>query len=169
MSVQGGVPHPRSRWGGGTPSQVQVGGGYPVSGPGGVPHLRSGGGTQSQVWGGIPSQVRGGTHSTPPRPRNSKHLLWLRGGRYASCVHAGGLSCSNIHLFSLQKEYSRLHPRGELPVKANDAMFSINAVSMNIIVIIQCLVFERGDQKVTSSYPSLRPTYILMSHGYIRP
>ena len=48
----------------------------------------------------------------------------------------------------LQKEYSRLHPRGELPVKANDAMFSINAVSMNIIVIIQCLVFERGDQKV---------------------
>ena len=26
-------------------------------------------------------------------PRNSKKLLWLRGGRYASCVHAGGLSC----------------------------------------------------------------------------
>ena len=32
--------------------------------------------------------------SPPPRPpRNSKKLLWLRGGRYASCVHAGGLSC----------------------------------------------------------------------------
>ena len=29
----------------------------------------------------------------PPPPRNSKKLLWLRGGRYASCVHAGGLSC----------------------------------------------------------------------------
>ena len=29
----------------------------------------------------------------PPHPRNSKKLLWLRGGRYASCVHAGGLSC----------------------------------------------------------------------------
>ena len=29
----------------------------------------------------------------PPLPRNSKDLLWLRGGRYASCVHAGGLSC----------------------------------------------------------------------------
>ena len=26
-------------------------------------------------------------------PRNSKKLLWLHGGRYASCVHAGGLSC----------------------------------------------------------------------------
>ena len=29
----------------------------------------------------------------PPPPCNSKKLLWLRGGRYASCVHAGGLSC----------------------------------------------------------------------------
>ena len=26
-------------------------------------------------------------------PWNSKDLLWLSGGRYASCVHAGGLSC----------------------------------------------------------------------------
>ena len=29
----------------------------------------------------------------PPPHRNSKKLLWPRGGRYASCVHAGGLSC----------------------------------------------------------------------------
>ena len=28
-----------------------------------------------------------------PPPQNSKKLLWPRGGRYASCVHAGGLSC----------------------------------------------------------------------------
>ena len=31
--------------------------------------------------------------SRDPPPRNSKKLLWPRGGRYASCVHAGGLSC----------------------------------------------------------------------------
>ena len=54
------------------------GGGYPISGLGR-------GGTRSQV------QV-GGVPVVPP-PRNSKHLLRLRSGRYASCVHAGGLSC----------------------------------------------------------------------------
>ena len=29
----------------------------------------------------------------PSPPRNSKDLLWLRGGWYASCIHTGGLSC----------------------------------------------------------------------------
>ena len=58
-------------WGGGTRSQ---GRGVPGLMSGGVPHLRSG---------GVPVVP----------PRNSTHLLWLRGGRYASCVHAGGLSC----------------------------------------------------------------------------
>ena len=39
-----GVPHPRSRWGQGTPSQVQVGAGYPIPGTGGeVPHPGDGG------------------------------------------------------------------------------------------------------------------------------
>ena len=46
---------------------------------GGVPGLRfSGGGGVTWSWtfrGGVPG-------------------LWLHGGRYASCVHAGGLSCT---------------------------------------------------------------------------
>ena len=37
----------------------------------------------------------------PPAPCNSKKLLWLCGGRYASCVHAGGLSCSVLLLQTL--------------------------------------------------------------------
>ena len=116
LVVGEGVPHLRSGGGRGyripgvwvTPSQVwlggtqsQVPGGYPISGQGE-------GGTQSQVWGGTPSQVKGGTPSqgapltrsgwgTPPdlgqgTPQHSEEPL-IRGGRCASCVHAGGLSC----------------------------------------------------------------------------
>ena len=73
-----GVPH----FGGGTPSHVQGGypmfGGYPMSG--GVPH----------VWWGVP-------HIRPPHctEQHSEHLL--RGGRCASCVHAGGLSIIKLY------------------------------------------------------------------------
>ena len=38
-------------------------------------------------------------------------------------------------------------------------MFSINAVTMNVIVFVQCLCFERGDQKVrTLEYPGNKNT-----------
>ena len=90
------VPHPRSRWEGtpsqvwmgGTPSQVQAGGApfqvwmdwYPISGLGGgyppYPGLD-----------GIPSPLI-------RRQQHSEHLLCS--GWYASCVHAGGLSCSSL-------------------------------------------------------------------------
>ena len=69
-----GVPWP----GGGYPArEVHPPGGYPA---GGVP------------WpGGVP--CRGGTQLGQHR----EYLL--HGGRYASCVHAGGLSCLYIQLF----------------------------------------------------------------------
>ena len=55
-----------------------------------------GGGTRVRYppWGGYPGQVppRGGT-----RVGQQKEYS-LHGGRYASCVHAGGLSCS-VHVF----------------------------------------------------------------------
>ena len=35
----------------------------------------------------------------PPPPWNSKKLLWLCGGWYASCVHTGGLSCMGLSLW----------------------------------------------------------------------
>ena len=94
--------------GGCTPSQVQVegipssqqggGGGTPsIPGPGrGVPHPRS-------RWRGVPpSRTKWGNPPPPPMPpppavrrqQHSEHLL--RDGRYASCVHAGWLSCFSI-------------------------------------------------------------------------
>ena len=91
--------------------------GTPVSGPRSLPILWSQsisvcvcvwGGVviQSQLGGGVPqckvgyssprgcppSQDRTGVHPLPPETeQQSKYLLC--GGRYCSCVHAGGLSC----------------------------------------------------------------------------
>ena len=114
VQLSGGGYHVVSLGRGGTPSHVWLGG-YPISGPGGypisglgeypipgprgypipgpgVPHPRSWG-VPHPRFGGTPSQVRGeGVPQVPPRTdQHSEHLL--RGGRYASCVHAGGLSC----------------------------------------------------------------------------
>ena len=83
-----GNPHPRSR--------------------GGYPPFRSdprsewwGGCTlgypPAQDWMGVPPPIMTGW-GTPPlgRQQHSKHLL--RGGRYASFVHTGGLSCYILYL-----------------------------------------------------------------------
>ena len=98
----GGYPIPGPGGGGGVPpSQVQ--GGYPISGPGGG--------------GGVPHPLMGGTPSYPPQqgypppfrsdprmegggyPLQEQHSVYLlHRGRYASCVHAGGLSCSHAFL-----------------------------------------------------------------------
>ena len=86
----GGVPQPAD--GGGW------GGGGAGCGQGGVPPI--------QVRWGVPGCGRG--HGTPPPsmarsqdggggggyPLLEQHSVYLlRGGRYVSCVHAGGLSC----------------------------------------------------------------------------
>ena len=107
VSVHGG--------GGGYPRQVPIpdGGGYPHPVPmkgGGYPILLVGRGTPipDLGWGVPPIQVRsqvrtggGGWH-----PQLEQHSMYLlHGGRYASCIHAGGLSCLylnlSIHLASL--------------------------------------------------------------------
>ena len=90
---------------------------------GGYPHLPTGGGgSHSALWGeGIPSSLMEGTPIQPnggvphsPRPgldgvpppppartgwgyppEGTVDEYLIRGGQYASCVHAGGLSCLN--------------------------------------------------------------------------
>ena len=82
--------------GGGTPSQVWVGGGgYPTSGlgRGGTQfQVQGGGGTQTWDWVTPPPQTRSGLD------KHSEYLL--RGGRCASCVHAGALSCLFINVIN---------------------------------------------------------------------
>ena len=120
-----GVPHPRSVWGGYPIPGLDRGysirglaGGYPIPGTphtwDGVPPPRLGmryppgpgmGYPPDLGWGtpkpdlgwGTPPDLRG----YPPTwdgvpPQHSEYLL--RGGRYASCVHAGGLSCYQMYL-----------------------------------------------------------------------
>ena len=105
LRFSGGGPRSQIFWGG---SQVSDFGGGPRS------HIFGGGSQVSDFLGGYPVSVKGKIfdtrfglihvqtgkkkfcRGTPPPPRNSKKLLWPRGGRYASCVHAGGLSCINI-------------------------------------------------------------------------
>ena len=60
----------------------------------GVPHLRYGRGVPPGPGMGDPPGQTWDAQTwdqVPPPPRHSEHLR--RGGRYASCVHAGGLSC----------------------------------------------------------------------------
>ena len=82
--------------GGGDPARSSRGGGVPGRGGGGVP---CGGGTMA---GGYPGWRGGGGY--PARGGGTQlgqHREYLlHGGRYASCVHAGGLSCSIWHEIS---------------------------------------------------------------------
>ena len=120
----GGVP-PSQVQVGGTPSQVQVGGGVPPSqvqvggGVGAYPLPRSrwgagvGWGTPfpgpmggaGAVGGRVPPiQVRSQDEVGGGTPyRHSVYLL--RGGRYASCIHAGELYCSNNFFRQISKKF----------------------------------------------------------------
>ena len=85
---------------GGVPGLRFSGGGYLVSdfrGEGGYPVLVKGKIFDSRF--GL-IHVQAGKKKfllrDPPPPAIARKLLWLHGGRYASCVHAGGLSCSEL-------------------------------------------------------------------------
>ena len=82
--------------GGGGVRSVQLGGGSQVSPAGGGGGQSAWGVGQVSSWGGVRSvaggvgQVSGGGGSAKIGQQKEYSL---HGGRYASCVHAGGLSC----------------------------------------------------------------------------
>lgn len=61
-------------------------------------------------------------------------------------------SVFNIGLYYssfIQAEYFERYPRGLNPVQLNDVFFATHAVFATIIIIIQCFLFERGEQKIS--------------------
>ncbi|XP_055885849.1 cystinosin-like isoform X1 [Biomphalaria glabrata] len=49
----------------------------------------------------------------------------------------------------VQNQYFKEHPRGINPVQLNDVIFTLHAVFVTILTIIQCIVYEKGGQKVS--------------------
>ncbi|XP_013397284.1 cystinosin [Lingula anatina] len=66
---------------------------------------------------------------------------------------------------NVQSEYFVSHPRGEIPVQDNDVAFSIHAVTLTSLQIVQCLIYERGGQRVSWLCVGLVTGSILFSIG----
>ncbi|UJR27436.1 hypothetical protein I4U23_008725 [Adineta vaga] len=61
-------------------------------------------------------------------------------------------SVFNVYMYTstnVQQQYFANHPHGVLPVLLNDVIFSCHAVFACIVTVIQCLLFERGTQRVS--------------------
>lgn len=58
----------------------------------------------------------------------------------------------NIGMFwipKVKREYFAKHPGGVNPVQTNDVFFTLHAIAITFIIILQSLFYERGDQKVS--------------------
>ncbi|XP_027025691.1 cystinosin [Tachysurus fulvidraco] len=61
-------------------------------------------------------------------------------------------SVFNIGLFwvpYIKEEFLKDNPNGVNPVDANDVFFSLHAVVLTLVYIVQCAIYERGGQKVS--------------------
>ncbi|XP_053312954.1 cystinosin-like isoform X2 [Spea bombifrons] len=61
-------------------------------------------------------------------------------------------SVFNVGLFwipYIREEFLQMYPNGVIPVDSNDVFFSLHAVLLTIITIVQCCIYERGTQKVS--------------------
>lgn len=52
---------------------------------------------------------------------------------------------------TIQDEYHQRYPLSRIPVEINDLFFTIHAVCITIVTIVQCFIYERGNQKVSKT------------------
>lgn len=58
-------------------------------------------------------------------------------------------NCGVYFIPFIQEEYFQLHPKGRNPVLFNDVFFSFHAALATSIIVYQCLIYERGNQRVS--------------------
>ncbi|XP_023699336.2 cystinosin [Paramormyrops kingsleyae] len=61
-------------------------------------------------------------------------------------------SVFNVGLFwvpYMKEEFLKKNPNGVNPVDSNDVFFSLHAVLLTLVYICQCVIYERGGQKVS--------------------
>ncbi|KAM7534431.1 hypothetical protein Aperf_G00000117995 [Anoplocephala perfoliata] len=62
-------------------------------------------------------------------------------------------SIFNIGLYfvsRIQDEYFKIYPLGVNPVQLNDLFFSVHALLITLVVVVQCVVYHRGSQRVSN-------------------
>ncbi|KAF7279935.1 hypothetical protein GWI33_006562 [Rhynchophorus ferrugineus] len=63
-------------------------------------------------------------------------------------------SVFNLGLYfipEIKEEYANRYPRGLNPIQVNDIFFAVHAVILTCVTIIQCFLYERGDQRVSTT------------------
>ncbi|XP_067086660.1 cystinosin isoform X2 [Osmerus mordax] len=61
-------------------------------------------------------------------------------------------SVFNVGLFwvpYMKEEFVKAHPNGVNPVDSNDVFFSLHAVLLTLVYVVQCAIYEKGGQKVS--------------------
>ncbi|XP_037077712.1 cystinosin homolog isoform X2 [Pollicipes pollicipes] len=60
-------------------------------------------------------------------------------------------NCGLYFSSGIQDMYYKDHPYGLVPVAVNDVVFALHALCACIITVLQCLIYERGDQRVSTA------------------
>lgn len=63
---------------------------------------------------------------------------------------------------TIQAEYSSRFPKGANPVELNDVFFSIHASIITFLTIVQCVVYERANQRVSNIARGILSTYVII-------
>ncbi|KAK3766938.1 hypothetical protein RRG08_040457 [Elysia crispata] len=62
-------------------------------------------------------------------------------------------SCFNTGLYwipEVKAQYYKNHPEGVAPVELNDVFFSLHALAITSVTVVQCIIYEKGTQRINN-------------------